>query len=276
MTIHQIDTDYQFDHVMTGDILPDLDFLWNRMTDATVETVAKLPKGRVLDVGSGASKELVRLASMGWEAWAVDPSAHMLGMSQITGDDARASIKLVRAIGERLPFADGSLDVVYCQAALDHFADRNAFMSEAARIVKPTGRVVISLNNFEGLACKLGRMLHPLAKATRLHHCAEWPCWNIPPDHTFKGDWPLVKTLGGDSLVLEEAYGVSLLCMLYGWGHLLHLLPTSIATRLLNTADSLARGRPALSDVIVSVWRPASQPEVAASASRVSANVAAS
>ena len=114
MTIHQIDTDYQFDHVMTGDILPDLDFLWNRMTDATVATVAGLPKGRVLDVGSGASKELVRLASMGWEAWAVDPSAHMLGMSQMTGDDARASIKLVRAIGERLPFADGSLDVVYC------------------------------------------------------------------------------------------------------------------------------------------------------------------
>ena len=109
MTLHQVDTDYQFDHVMTGDILPDLDFLWNRMSDATVETIAGLPKGRVLDVGSGASKELVRLANMGWEAWAVDPSAHMLGMSQMTrnearneaGGDARAPIKLVRAVGER-------------------------------------------------------------------------------------------------------------------------------------------------------------------------------
>jgi SAM-dependent methyltransferase len=257
MTLHQVDTEYQFDHVMTSDILPDLDFLWNRMSDATVETVAALPKGRVLDVGSGASKELVRLASMGWEAWAVDPSAHMLGMSRMTGDDARASIKLVRAIGEILPFADDSVDVVYCQAALDHFSDRRAFMDEAARIVKPSGRVVISLNNFEGLACKLGRALHPLAKASRLHHCAEWPCWNIPPDHTFKGDWPLVKTLGGKDLVLDEAYGVALLTMLYGWGHLLRRLPSALATQLLHATDALARKSPGLSDVIVSVWRPA-------------------
>lgn len=266
---HQVDTEYQFDHVMTGDILPDLDFLWNRMSDATIETVAALPLGRVLDVGSGASKELVRLANMGWEAWAVDPSAHMLGMSQMThdeaGDETMASIKLVRSIGEQLPFADASFDVVYCQAALDHFADRNAFMAEAARIVKPDGRVVISLNNFEGIACKLGRILHPAAKASRLHHCADWPCWNIPPDHTFKGDWPLVKTLGGDALVLEEAYGVALLTMLYGWGHLLNRLPPTIAKRLLQAADRIAHSRPAWSDVIVTVWKPAAQSETAAS-----------
>lgn len=263
--MHEVDTEYQFDHVMTGAILPDLDFLWNRMSDATVETIVALPKGRVLDVGSGASKELIRLAEADWDAWAVDPSAHMLGMSQITENDAAASIKLVRSIGEQLPFADDSFDVVYCQAALDHFADRNAFMAEAARIVRPDGRVVISLNNFEGLACKLGRVLHPAAKASRIHHCADWPCWNIPPDHTFKGDWPLVKTLGGDSLVLAEAYGVALLTMLYGWGHLLKRLPSPLARRLLRTADSFARSRPALSDVIVTVWKPVPQSETDAS-----------
>ena len=253
----QIDVDYQFDHVMEGAILPDLDFLWNRMTDAIVETIAQLPRGSVLDVGSGASKELVRLAKLGWEAWAVDPSAHMLGMSQMTGDEAQTSIKLVRAIGEELPFADNSLDVVACQAALDHFSDRHAFMREAARVVKPNGRVVISLNNFEGLACKIGRALHPLARASRLHHCAEWPCWTIPPDHTFKGDWQVVKELGGPALALESAYGVSMLCMLYGWGHLLDRLPASVSSQLLRAADRFAYNRPAWSDVIVSVWRPA-------------------
>lgn len=257
-SLHQVDTEYKLDHVMTGEILPDLDYLWRRMSDATVETIAGRPPGRVLDVGSGASKELVRLAQLGWEAWAADPSAHMLGMSRMTGDEAQASVKLVRAIGERLPFADASLDVVACQAALDHFADRHAFMQEAARVVKPDGRVVISLNNFEGLACRLGRLLHPLARASRLHHCADWPCWAIPPDHTFKGDWPLVRELGRPWLVLERAYGVSLLCMLYGWGHLLRRLPSGAAQRLLRMADRIAYGRPSWSDVVVSVWRPAS------------------
>jgi SAM-dependent methyltransferase len=259
MTLHQVDTNYQFDHVMTGDILPDLAFLWRRMSEATVATVADRAPGRVLDVGSGASKELVRLAQLGWEAWAVDPSAHMLGMSRMTGDDAQASIKLVRAIGERLPVADRSLDVVACQAALDHFADRRAFMQEAARVVKADGRVVVSLNNFEGLACKAGRLLHPLAKASRLHHCADWPCWDIPPDHTFKGDWPLVRELGRPWLVLERAYGVSMLCMLYGWGHMLSRLPSGVAQRMLQLADRVAYGSPSLSDVIVSVWRPSSE-----------------
>ncbi len=256
--LQRVDTDYQLEHFVTGPLLPDLAHLYRRISDATVSTVAQAPPGRVLDVGSGASRELFRLAELGWEAYAVDPSAHMLGFSRLQGDGANATVHLVRAIGERLPFADGSLDVVACQAALDHFADRHAFMGEAARVVKPQGRVVVSLNNFEGLACRLGRLLHPLARASRLHHCADWPCWQIPPDHTFKGDWRVVRELGGSRLTLERAYGVSLLCMFYGWGHLLQRLPPAVAQRLLGLADRVAYRRPSWSDVIVSVWRPAS------------------
>jgi SAM-dependent methyltransferase len=265
MTLPHVDIDYKIEHVMTGKVLPDLDFLWRRMSEATVETISEGPPGKVLDVGSGASRELYRLAELGWDAHAVDPSGHMLGVSQLSGEQSAATVTLVRAIGEQLPFADASLDVVACQAALDHFADRQAFMQEAARIVKPNGRVIISLNNFEGLACKLGRTLHPLARASRLHHCSDWPCWQIPPDHTFKGDWPVVQELGGPALTLERAYGVSLFCMVYGWGHLLGRLPSGLAQRVLRLADRIAYGRPAWSDVIVSVWRPAARQETEAS-----------
>lgn len=262
MTLPQVDTEYQFEHVMSGDVLPDLDYLWTRMSEATVETVASDPPGRVLDVGSGASKELFQLVRLGWETYAVDASAHMLGVSRLIGEQEGEdvqSVRMVRAIGERLPFADASLDVVACQAALDHFSDRFAFMEEAARLVKPTGRVIITLNNFEGLACKLGRLMHRPARASRLHHCSDWPCWDIPPDHTFKGDWQVVRELGHPSLVLDHAYGISLLCMLYGWGHLLSRLPDGLAQRLLRFTDRVAYGHPSWSDVIVSVWRPASE-----------------
>ena len=67
----------------------------------------------------------------------------------------------------------------------------------------------------------------------------------------------MVKELGGPALALESAYGVSLLCMLYGWGHLLDRLPASVSSQLLRAADRFAYNRPAWSDVIVSVWRPA-------------------
>jgi SAM-dependent methyltransferase len=265
MTLPQIDTDYQLEHFVTGPLLPDLEFLYKRISDETVDAVARLrPGGRVVDVGSGASRELLRLAELGWDAYAVDPSAHMLGVSRLLEEESGGRVHLVRAIGERLPFADGSIDVVACQAALDHFADRFAFMKEAARVVKPDGRVIVSLYNFEGLACRMGRALHPLARASRLHHCADWPCWAIPPDHTFKGDWQVVRELGGTWLRLDQAYGLSLLCMFYGWGHLLKRMPAGLRARLLRAADRFAYGRPSLSDVIVSVWRPAS-PSSAAS-----------
>ena len=260
MTQPHIDTDYQLEHFVSGPLLPDLEFLYQRISDTTVETVAERQPGRVLDVGSGASRELFRLASLGWEAYAVDPSAHMLGVSRLLGEETNAEVHLVRAIGEGLPFADDSLDVVACQAALDHFSDRHAFMKEVARVIKPTGRVIVSLNNFEGLACRMGRLLHPVARASRLHTCADWPCWQIPPDHTFKGDWQVVRELGHPWLTLERAYGVSLLCMFYGWGRLLDRLPKGLAQRLLGLADRVAYGRPSWSDVIVSIWRPAAQP----------------
>lgn len=251
-----VDTDYHLEHFVSGPLLPDLEYLYRRISDATVATVAERPPGRVLDVGSGASREMSRLAQLGWETFAVDPSAHMLGVSRLTEEQTSAPVQLVRAIGEQLPFANESLDAVACQAALDHFSDRHAFMAEAARIVKPDGRVIISLNNFEGLACKMGRLLHPAAKASRLHHCADWPCWDIPADHTFKGDWQVVQDLGGPALELERAYGVSLLAMFYGWGHLLNRLPKRLRDRMLVMADKIAHRRPAVSDVIFSIWRP--------------------
>lgn len=264
MALPEVDLDYQLEHFVKGPLLPDLAYLYQRISEETVDVVNSERPGSVVDVGSGASRELIRLAQLGWQAYAVDPSAHMLGVSRLLEEESGSRIALVRAIGEQLPFADGSVDVVACQAALDHFGDRFAFMEEAARIVKPTGRVVVSLNNFEGLACRLGRIFHPLMKASRLHHCADWPCWQIPPDHTFKGDWPVVRALGRSKLRLDRVYGISMLCMFYGWGHLLHRLPKGAAQRLLRTADRVAYGRPSLSDVIVSVWRPVS-PEASAS-----------
>ncbi len=260
-----VDTDYRLEHFVSGPLLPDLEFLYRRISEATVETIAEKPPGRVLDVGSGASREMTSLARLGWDTCAVDPSAHMLGAARLVGEEMQASVQLARAIGERLPFADASLDVVACQAALDHFADPRAFMEEAARVVRPTGRVIVSLNNFEGLACRLGRLLHPAARASRLHHCADWPCWQIPADHTFKGDWQVVRQLGDPWLALDRAYGISLLCMFYGWGHLLRRLPGGLAQRLLRLADRIAYTRPSWSDVIVSVWRPVSGQSAAAS-----------
>jgi SAM-dependent methyltransferase len=173
MNASEVDLDYQLEHFISGPLLPDIAYLFQRVAEATIATVSEKPPGRVLDVGSGASREMARLASIGWKTYALDASQHMLGASRLSANGASNGVELVRAIGEELPFGDGTLDAVTCQCALDHFSDRFAFMREAARVVKPDGRVIISLNNFDGLACRLGRALHP-PRTTRSRAIGTW------------------------------------------------------------------------------------------------------
>ena len=44
MTQPHIDTDYQLEHFVSGPLLPDLEFLYQRISDTTVETVAEVRK----------------------------------------------------------------------------------------------------------------------------------------------------------------------------------------------------------------------------------------
>jgi SAM-dependent methyltransferase/uncharacterized protein YbaR (Trm112 family) len=53
--------------------------------------------------------------------------------------------KRVQADGERLPFADGVFDVVFCVAALHHALDLSAMVRELARVTRRCG-VVAALN----------------------------------------------------------------------------------------------------------------------------------
>jgi len=51
----------------------------------------------------------------------------------------------LRADGTRLPYRDGSIDVVYHQGLLEHFHDTAPFMRELKRVLRPDGSLVINV-----------------------------------------------------------------------------------------------------------------------------------
>jgi ubiquinone/menaquinone biosynthesis C-methylase UbiE len=49
----------------------------------------------------------------------------------------------LRAAGERLPFPDGSFDLIVSTTSFDHWSDQQAGLRECARTLSPGGRLIL-------------------------------------------------------------------------------------------------------------------------------------
>ena len=224
-------------------------FLIERMEEALLRESASGTS--ILDVACGVGAIAARLARRGQRTCGLDPSGEMLGLGVLIDPPRRAI--LVRGLAESLPFGDGSIDVIVCEGALDHFVSPHEFMRESARALRPGGRLVIALANFESLSCRLGSSISRLARKKEQAR----PYWQPPADHHHKGNLGFVRSLEIATLRLDRCYGISLLWLLPGWGKLLDCLPAATSSVVLRALDRIAYRRPALSDVIVSVWNRA-------------------
>jgi len=253
------DLDYSI-HDFEADPYPDSQYLYRRIEELMIKE-GTFAGGRTLDVACGVGKIAIEIGKRGGAGCGLEPSNEMLGLSRYLFPGAE--VVLVRGVAEALPFADGSFDRIICQGALDHFVAPDDFMREAARVVRPDGRVIIALANYESLSCKLGRGIRALGQ--RFFHrelYAHRPYYEIPEDHFHKGDLPFVRALGGQDLCLERCYGISMLWLLragngWSWGKTLARMPKALSSSAIIALDRIAERTPSLADMIVSVWRPA-------------------
>jgi SAM-dependent methyltransferase len=248
----EFDLDYKITDFLPSD-LRDSRYVYAAIEHTMVDLATEVPRGRALDVACGTGKLAMLIAARGCTAVGAEASEEMIGIGRWVQPESRAV--MVRSIAERLPFASESFDRVICQGSLDHFADVPAFMREAARIIRPDGRVVIGLANFESVSCRLGRTRDRIKR--RLGR--PLPPWRkyyeIPEDHNVKGDLCYVRGLGGDALVLDRCFGMSMLWLFATYNTVLERLPERAARGVWRTLDAVARRRPQDADIIVSVWR---------------------
>jgi SAM-dependent methyltransferase len=118
--------------------------LYDALTDSPLwradcaALAALLPAGRVLDVGTGpgtSARELARGAPAA-RVVGLDLSARMLERAR-----RRLALPLVRGDALRLPFRDGAFDGVAGHSLLYLLDDPGAAVAEAARVLRPGGRV---------------------------------------------------------------------------------------------------------------------------------------
>ncbi len=140
---------------------PDSRLYLRRIEEAVLETAGPSPhpEARVLDVACGTGKQMARLQALGWQACGVDASDEMLRLGQYISKEVLDCDRSLRSLAEVLPFRDGSFDLVLCQGSLDHFAQPRLFMAEAARVLAPSGRLVVALANYDSLSCLWGILM---------------------------------------------------------------------------------------------------------------------
>jgi SAM-dependent methyltransferase len=137
----------------------------SRAEAARIATLLGLVPGeRVLDLACGHGRHAAPLAASGVEVVGLDRSGEYLRLAAASSARAPASARLVRGDQRALPFAVAAFDALFSwYASLFVYEDEAnvACLAEAARVVRPGGRLLVHHANPLRLAAD------PVASAAR-------------------------------------------------------------------------------------------------------------
>jgi len=133
-----------------GDDLGDVDFLWcpEGLREADAHLLGDVAGRRVLEIGCGSAPCARWLRAAGADVVALDVSAGMLARAAELNAATGLAVPLLQADAGALPLADGSVDIT-CSAfgGLPFVADVEGALAEVARVLRPGGRFVASVNH---------------------------------------------------------------------------------------------------------------------------------
>lgn len=116
--------------------------------------VPRRPGLRILDAGCGAAPALRYLTMLGYNTVGSDLMRYPLQQAQTVAPDAAVACN---DLADGMAFADATFDVVLAADVIEHLHDRDAFLHECWRVLRPGGTIIVSsVNNWD-----LRRWTHP-------------------------------------------------------------------------------------------------------------------
>lgn len=101
--------------------------------------------GSLVDLGCGGGQLLAQAARLGWRAVGVDVAAGMIEEARRT--TAGLDVELVEAAFDANGLPDGTFGAVVALGLIEYLPEDDALFAEAARLLRPGGRFVVSCRN---------------------------------------------------------------------------------------------------------------------------------
>ncbi len=134
--------------------------------DHIVRVLAPRRDAVVLDAGCGSCAHSIRLAKRGLRVEAIDLSEAALALARECVRAAGLEERISTRQGSltSLPYADATFDYALCWGVLMHVPEVEKALLELARVVRPSGFLVLGENNMRSLDVRLRRAMRRLLR----------------------------------------------------------------------------------------------------------------
>ena len=160
----------------------------------------------VAELGCGTAYVSAWLARRGARPVAVDPTPGQLRIAAACQAEFGLSFPLVRAVGEQVPLASASFDLVISEYGAAIWADPYRWIPEAARLLRPGGQLIFLGNSTLLMLCMPDLDGIPAEdRMVRDHfgmHRFEWPDDPTVEFHLGHGDW--IRLFRSNGLAVED------------------------------------------------------------------------
>ena len=131
----------------------------------------------VIELGCGTAYFSARLAKRGARPVGVDPTPAQLDTARRMQESTGIRFPLVEAPGERVPLPDASFDLAFSEYGASLWADPKVWVPEAARLLRPGGRLVFMTNSMTAILASpdVGDVTERLERPQKDMYRFEWP-----------------------------------------------------------------------------------------------------
>ena len=162
----------------------------------------------VVELGCGTAYVSAILAKQGARPVGVDPTPAQLATARRMQEQTGIVFPLVEAPGEAVPLPDASFDLAISEYGASLWADPYRWVPEAARLLRPGGRLIFQTNSTLAQLCSpsvAGHVTEQLQRPLFGMYRTTWPGEQGTEYHLPHGEWiRLLRETGFEIEALHE------------------------------------------------------------------------